>query len=133
MIFTRFKAFNLKWIRTQNCLLPSINVNQGTGSVKTGRCKFLQKKVFFHFPSLQFLPSLHLDSHLCSVCVAPMRKEFLEKKYKRVKPLLETVRSFNSSTGVIQCLNKLGHSILLISSCFCLPSSPSTLFVTIKH
>lgn len=51
MIFVSFKAFNLEWIRTQNCLLPSIGVNQGTGSVKTGRRKFLQK-TFFHFPSL---------------------------------------------------------------------------------
>lgn len=75
--FVSFKVFNLEWITTLNCLLPSIGVNQGTGSVKI-RSKFLEKKLFFHFPSLQSSPSPHLDSHLCDV--APMRKDVLEKR-----------------------------------------------------
>lgn len=84
---------------------------------------------------IEFLPSPHLDSHLCDARSVwhPWEKRFW-KRDMRVKPLLEIVRSFNSSSrGVSQGLNKLGHSILLTSSSFCFPSSPSTPFVTIKH
>ena len=68
----------------------------------------------------------------CLVCVASKRKQVFEKRCKRGKPLLETVRSFNSSRGVIQCLNIRGRIIPLTSSCFCLPSSPRALFCDYK-
>lgn len=120
-------------------LVPSFYHHESRHSLSENQKMQISLKVFFHFPSLQFLPLLNLHSHLCDAQSVwhprekKKKKRFWKRDMKESKPLLETVRSFNSPRGVIQRLHKLGHSTLLIGSCFCLPNSPSTLSMTIGN
>lgn len=132
MIFVSYKPFNLKWTRTQYCLLPSISVSQGTNTenqnIQISPEESLLSLSFFTFATLG------LTLLCCSECVAPMRNEVREKQvWKSETTLLRLWDYFNSSRGVIQGLNKSGGITLIINSCFCLPSPPSTLFGTIRH
>lgn len=130
-IFRSFKPFNLKWTRPQICLFPCIS----TSSVKIRRYKSLQKKAFFHFPFLQFLSLAHLThtSVMLWMCGTHEKRGSGETDMKEWTHFLKTVRYFNSSRGVIQCLNKLGGITMITSSCFCLRSPLSTLFGTVSH
>lgn len=120
-------------------LVASFYCHESRHSLSENQKMQISLKVFFHFPSLQFLPLLNLHSHPCDAQSVWHPRKKKKKKRGSGKEIWKNqnhssrLRSFNSPRGVIQHLNKLGHSTLLISSCFCLSNSPSTLSMMIGN
>lgn len=132
-----FQSFSLNGSEHKTGCLLLLSWIKAQPQWKSEDANFFESVLSLPFLTVFTFIKLALAPLRCSVCVAPEKKK--KKKRGSGKEIWKNqnhssrLRSFNSPRGVIQHLNKLGHSTLLISSCFCLSNSPSTLSMMIGN